>query len=51
MDLAPDVCFQDLTDDFNYDVNMLKRGKLLGRGAFGAVYAGFAKSRVRRIFL
>ncbi|KAI6219497.1 Protein kinase domain containing protein [Aphelenchoides fujianensis] len=43
--LAPDIVFSDLNADFTYDAQNVKRGKLLGHGAFGCVYSGYARSR------
>ena len=40
---APDITFQDLAW---IDPQNVRRGKVLGTGAFGAVYAGFVQSRV-----
>ncbi|CAD5212334.1 unnamed protein product [Bursaphelenchus xylophilus] len=48
--LAPDVCFVDLNPDIVHEVSAVKRGKLLGQGAFGSVYSGFVKSNYSEVF-
>ncbi|CAD5207709.1 unnamed protein product [Bursaphelenchus okinawaensis] len=48
--LAPDVCFEDLNPDFAIDVTAIKRGKLLGQGAFGSVYSGFFKMNNSEVY-
>jgi serine/threonine protein kinase len=43
--LAPDVNFHDLANDFIFESTQIKRGQLLGKGAFGAVFKGLVKSQ------
>ncbi|KAI6202441.1 Protein kinase domain containing protein [Aphelenchoides besseyi] len=44
--LAPDIVFSDLAVDFVYEPHNVKKGKLIGSGAFGCVYSGYARSRL-----
>lgn len=43
-ELAPDINFNDLAAEFVFEATQIKRGQLLGKGAFGAVFSGVAKS-------
>uniref|UniRef100_A0A7E4VDA0 Non-specific serine/threonine protein kinase n=1 Tax=Panagrellus redivivus TaxID=6233 RepID=A0A7E4VDA0_PANRE len=43
--LAPDVSFADLLADLAISDTFIRRGKLMGRGAFGFVFDGYIKSR------
>lgn len=44
--MAPDVSFIDLSTDQIIAPENIKRGKLVGRGAFGFVFNGFVKQKV-----
>ena len=39
--------FQDIGDEYLISCDLISRGRFLGRGAFGAVYAGTLKNKVR----
>lgn len=45
--MAPDVGFLDLTTENIVQPENIRRGNLVGRGAFGFVFNGFIKQRVR----
>uniref|UniRef100_A0A914EQ15 Protein kinase domain-containing protein n=1 Tax=Acrobeloides nanus TaxID=290746 RepID=A0A914EQ15_9BILA len=44
-EIAPDVTFVDLPNQFIITADNMKRGKLVGRGAFGFVFLGFMKHK------
>ena len=41
--ISPDVTFLDLSENLFLNQNSIKKGKLMGRGAFGFVFDGFVK--------
>ncbi|KAH7717085.1 LRK-1 protein [Aphelenchoides avenae] len=43
--MAPDVAFGDLSEDFVKPPENIRRGKLVGRGAFGFVFNGFVRQQ------
>lgn len=44
--LTPDIAFLDLNDEKIVSPEHIRRGNLVGRGAFGFVFNGFIKQRV-----
>ncbi|TKR94021.1 hypothetical protein L596_008370 [Steinernema carpocapsae] len=44
-DIAPDLVFLDIREDLLISPDLIKRGKMLGRGAFGFVFKATLKSR------
>ncbi|VDN03509.1 unnamed protein product [Thelazia callipaeda] len=43
MNIAPDTVFLDISDDYLIQPSFVKRGKLIGRGAFGFVFKAALK--------
>ena len=41
--------FQDIGDQYRIDPDQVTRGRLLGRGAFGAVFAGTVHDKVSEL--
>lgn len=49
VDIAPDTVFLDISEDYLIQPTSVKRGKLLGHGAFGFVFKAALKISVRYI--
>uniref|UniRef100_A0AC35F4B2 Non-specific serine/threonine protein kinase n=1 Tax=Panagrolaimus sp. PS1159 TaxID=55785 RepID=A0AC35F4B2_9BILA len=48
--VAPEVSFKDLPNDLVLNDDGIKRGKLMGRGAFGFVFSGFVRKKANEAF-
>uniref|UniRef100_A0A914YRE1 Protein kinase domain-containing protein n=1 Tax=Panagrolaimus superbus TaxID=310955 RepID=A0A914YRE1_9BILA len=48
--VAPEVSFKDLPFDLVLNDDGIKRGKLMGRGAFGFVFSGFVRKKQNEAF-
>ena len=46
--ISPQV-FQDIGDQYRIDPDQVTRGRLLGRGAFGAVFSGTVHDKVSQL--
>uniref|UniRef100_A0AC34QG93 Protein kinase domain-containing protein n=1 Tax=Panagrolaimus sp. JU765 TaxID=591449 RepID=A0AC34QG93_9BILA len=49
-EISPDVIFYDLNSELSLSEESIKRGKLMGRGAFGFVFDGYVKKKENEIF-
>ncbi len=45
--VSPRQVFQDIGERYRLDPDQISRGKLLGRGSFGAVFRGTVHDKVR----
>ena len=48
--VAPEVTFKDISTELALTDDCIKRGKLMGRGAFGFVFSGFVRKKQNEAF-